>query len=213
MSGLISKATSFLFPMPQSKIGVLTIDALVTENIKLPSEVTKYPVEDGSEEISDHITANNEELTITASVASGTAYGFELGSCKSKLINAVDQLRQMHKDRKTITIVTGLGQYKDMAFTNLTINRSNSDRGGGWLDVNADLRKIKKVTLKTADLPADKAATGPGGADGKTGKSEARTSKSGTSSQTPGGSAALNGAETLRDKTGFSGAIGPQPSS
>lgn len=208
MSGFLgSQIGSFLFGTPRSTLGVLTLDVLVTENIHLPSEVTKYPVEDGSEEISDHITRNNEEITITASVASSSVFSFELGPCTSKLVNAVSQLRQMHKDRKPITIVTGLGRYTDMAFTNLTINRSNSDRGGGWLDINADLRKLKKVKLKAAELPPDKASAA-GGAAGKTGKSEARTGQSGSSSTTPGGSVALNAGETIRNKGGPS-ILGP----
>lgn len=157
-------------------LGVLTLDVLVTENLKLPSEATKYPVEDGSEDISDHITRNNEELSITGSVTSAQAFSISLSSgCLSRLQNAVDQLRSMHKARKPVKIVTGLGQYTDMAFTSLSINRSNGNQGGNWIDINADLRKIKKVALKQADLPPDKAAAP---AKGKTGTSEQKGGKS-----------------------------------
>lgn len=173
-----------LFGIGQSKIGYLSLDVLVSESLSLPSEVTKYPVEDGNEDISDHITAGNEELTITGAIASGSIFGIEFGSrCYSKMTDAVDQLRTMHKERKTFTIVTGLGKYEEMAFTNLTLDRSNSPQTGGqWLSINATLRKIRKVSLKSADLPEDKI---DGDGKGKGGKTESKGGKSGDSNKPP----------------------------
>jgi hypothetical protein len=89
----------------------------------------------------------------------------------------------MHKDRQPITVITGLGKYEDMAFTSLSIIRSNSGKDGGWLTINADLRHIKKVSLKQADLPAeDKAAPT---AKGKTGKTEKPGGQSGNADKPP----------------------------
>jgi len=162
----------------KSTVGFLTLDVLVSENLKLPSEVTKYPVEDGTEEISDHITQNNEELSITGRVASAEILSFDFGQCMTKLVDAVDQLRSMHKARIPFTVVTGLGKYEEMAFTNMSITRSNGADGGGWLDINADLRKLKKVAIKEAELPPDKASDS-GGAKGKTGTSERKGNPTG----------------------------------
>lgn len=163
-----------------STLGYLSLDVLVSEQIALPSEVTKYPVEDQNEEISDHITMGNEELTISGSISSSSSFGFEFGGgCHSKLIDAIDQLRRMHAERKPVKIVTGLGEYKDMAFTQLTITRQNNDKGGNWLDINADLRHIRKVSLKQTELPPDKSASG------KSGTSEARSGQSGNANNTP----------------------------
>jgi len=177
---------SWFFAIGQSKIGYLSLDVLVSENLSLPSKVTEYPVEDGDGDITDHITAGNEELTISGSIASGSAFGMEFGSlCYSKMIDAVDQLRTMHKNRQPITIVTGLGQYEEMAFTNLTMERNNSPNlGGQWLTINATLRKIRKVSLKQADLPPDKASAEPSasGAGGKTGTTQRKSGASGTAS-------------------------------
>ena len=169
---------SMLFHIGQSKLGYLSLDVLVSESLNLPSEVTKYPVETGDEDITDHITAGNEEVTINGAIASGSAFGIEFGLlCYSKMIDAVDQMRKMHKERKTFTVVTGLGKYEDMAFTQLTLDRNNSPQvGGQWLTINATLRKIKKVSLKQADLPPDQVGgdgTGDGNATkGKVGATE-----------------------------------------
>ena len=63
-----SSLFSMFFHIGQSKLGYLSLDVLVTESLDLPSEVTKYPVEDGDADITDHITAGNEELTISGAV-------------------------------------------------------------------------------------------------------------------------------------------------
>lgn len=177
---------SMFFQTQQSQIGYLSLDVLVSENITLPSKVTEYPVEDGNEDISDHITAGNEEITINGAISASSSFGMEFGSrCYSKLIDAIDQLRKMHKERKTFTVVTGLGKYEDMAFTNLTIDRNNSPTlGGQWLTINASLRKIRKVSLKQADLPPDNAST-TSGAKGKTGATAKKAGQSGKASYDP----------------------------
>lgn len=185
MSGTLGSIYSFFYQNQMSQLGVLFLDVLTQESLSLPSEATKYPVEDGSEEISDHITRGNEELTINGSVSAATSFGMEFGSlCYSKMIDAIDQLRSMHKERKPVTIQTGLGKYEDMAFTSLSIQRQAGDKGGQWLDINATLRKIKKVALKETELPPDKAST-TSGAKGKTGKTERRGGKGGESSDEP----------------------------
>ena len=197
---------SMFFAIGQSKVGYLSLDVLVSESLSLPSKVTEYPVEDGNEDISDHITAGNEELTIAGAIASGSAFGIEFGSlCYSKMIDAIDQLRTMHKERKVITIQTGLGKYEDMAFTALTLERSNSPATGGqWLNINATLRKIRKVALKQADLPPDKASTDPSasGAKGKTGKTQAKGGSSGNAADPSNPTLAARANDALVAKTG-----------
>jgi hypothetical protein len=194
----------------QSYLAYLALDVLVTESVSLPSDVTKYPIEDGSGDLTDHITAHNEELKISGAISASSSFGIEFGSlCYSKLIDAVEQLRKMHAERTTVTIVTGLGQYEDMAFTDLTIERSNnSTTGGQWLTINAGLRKIIKVTLKTTDLPPEQNASGD--AKGKMGKTAQKVSKSSSDTTTPGGSLALKGAENIDTKLGKQTLVGTQ---
>jgi len=193
---MIATPFSMLFDR-RTTVGFVSFDILVTENLKMPSEVTKYPVEDGSEEISDHITQQNEELSITGRVANSDILSFDFGPCMTKLINAVDQLRSMHKARQPVTVVTGLGKYEDMAFTSLSVTRSNGADGGGWLDINADLRKLKKVALKKTELPPDKASNG---VKGKTGQSERRTGPSGNENKPPNTNSHLWNNQGLIDK-------------
>jgi hypothetical protein len=203
---------SMFFQNQQSKLGYLSLDVLVTENLSLPSKVTEYPVEDGNEDITDHITAGNEELTITGAISSSGSFGMEFGPlCYSKMIDAIDQLRKMHKERKMVTVVTGLGKYEDMAFTNLTVDRSNSPNlGGQWLSINATLRKIRKVSLKQADLPPDNAST-TSGTKGKTGGTEKKGGQSGKASYDPNKSTLVNANNAYTSKYGGKGIAGPIP--
>lgn len=179
-----SSVFSMFYGTARSQIGYLELDVLVTENLSLPSDVTKYPIEDGSE-ISDHITQGSEELNITGSISGSTSFGldffgdpFSAGSCKSKMIDAVDTLRKMHKERKVVKVITGLGTYEDMGFTALSFNRQSGDKGGNWIDINASLRKIVKVKLKETELPPEQASPA-GGTKGRTGKTETKGGKTG----------------------------------
>lgn len=216
MSGTLSSVYSFFYPSSISRLGYLSLDVLTTETLKLPMDVTKYPIEDGSGEVTDHITVHNEELSIHGKVSAATSFGAEFGSqCYSKLIDAVSQLRKMHTERKEVTILTGLGKYDHMAFTELSIERSASDPGGQWLTISASLRKIKKVAVKKADLPADTNVDTK--TSGKTGNTEQRGNNSNTGNQnvTPGASPALRAAESARNSGNAtvsrlgSSAIGP----
>jgi hypothetical protein len=167
----------------RSTLGHLQLDVLMKETIEFPSEVTKYPVEDGTPEISDHITQQNETLEIQASISASELLSFEFGTCTSKLIDAMQQMREMHKARQPIKVVTGLGTYEDMAFTKLSMTRTaGGDAGGSWIDITAQLMKIRKVSLQTTNLPAEKTADK---AKGKTGATESRSGTTTPASNDP----------------------------
>jgi hypothetical protein len=173
---------SMLFETRRSTLGLVTLDILVTEDLDLPSIVTQYPVEDGGPEISDHITQGNEKLTINGSVTNANMEAFDLGSTSSKIMDVIESFREMHKDRKPIKVVTGIGVYEDMGFNGVTITRGNSEeKGGNWIDIKADLIKVVKVKLEEGDLPPEQVSASDNGGKtkGKAGKTESKYSKTG----------------------------------
>ena len=199
---------SMLYATTRSTLGMLTLDVLLKELIELPSEVTKYPIEDGGPDISDHITQGNETLTINGSVSATAVEAFEFASGPGKLIGAIEMMREMHKTRQPITVITGLGIYMDMAFTGLTISRQSGDKGGWWLDIDANLIKIVKVKLEEADMPpdtmseADETPPGSGngsGTKGKGGKTETPGGSSGSSAKPASPPKSKSGAASLAD--------------
>lgn len=155
----------------RTTIGILELDALLTENTSLRSQITEYPVEDGSV-ISDHITQEAEILSIEG-VITGVGTLFNIAAGKAKLIAAKETLRQLHQDRTLLTITTGIDIYTDFAIESCEISRTAD--GGEKLDVSLTLKKIKKVTLRTADIPPEKTS---GSATGKAGKTKTNAGKS-----------------------------------
>lgn len=148
----------------RTTIGVLELDALLTENTSLRSQITEYPVEDGSV-ISDHITQEAETLSIEGVITgAGTLFNFAAG--KAKLISAKESLRQLHQARELLTVVTGVDIYTDFAIESCEISRTAE--GGEQFDVSLTLKKIKKVSLKTADIPPEKTSGKTAGKAGKT---------------------------------------------
>lgn len=163
-SALVGKRTT---------IGVLELDALLTESTTLNSQITEYPVEDGTV-ISDHITQESEKLSLTG-VITGAGTLFNIGLGKYKLIEAKETLRELHTRRELVTIVTGLDVYVDFAIESLSIERNNED--GERLNITAEFRKINKVTLRTEDMPPEKASPA---VRGKAGQTKANAGKAAT---------------------------------
>ncbi|MBF1221555.1 MAG: hypothetical protein HXM21_00095 [Haemophilus influenzae] len=154
----------------KTSIGSLELDALLTESTTLSSQVTEYPIEDGSV-ISDHITQENETLSIEGVITSaGTLFNLNFG--KAKLIAAKETLRQLHRERALITIVTGLDVYTDFAIESCEISRTAEE--GERYSVSISLRKIKKVSLRTEEIPPEKTS---GRATGKAGKTKQNAGK------------------------------------
>lgn len=155
-------------------IGALELDALVSENTSLKSQITEYPIEDGSV-ISDHISQESETLSIEG-VITGAGTLFNISAGKSKLIAAKEALRGLHKKRELVTIVTGVDVYEDFAIGSCEINRNADD--GERLNVNLTLKKIEKVTLRNEEIPPEKTS---GKATGKAGKTKTKAGKAKTS--------------------------------
>lgn len=160
-----------------SSIGTLPLDALVNEKTTLTSRVTSFAVEDGPP-VTDHVVADSEQLTLDGWVTAadisllGGLRGAALGAGRSKLIGAKDALRKIHADRLPITITTGLDVYADFVMESCSIGRTNA--AGDRFELSASFKRIRKVTLRQADIPPEKTS---GSATGKAGSTKANAGK------------------------------------
>jgi hypothetical protein len=201
------------FSINRSKVGAIVFDALVSEELNLEGEVTLYPVEDGSL-IADHIFQGAERVRISGIVSTGDMAVFSFaGGGKTKLVDALDTLRSMHKERALITVSTGIQQYTEMGIASLNAVRANDDRGGNVLQIRAELVKVRKVTLKTAEVPEAQAKAPAKGRAGQTNKPAGKSSASSTSAQKGDGAAgtaqSVTPAFALRDRLkGLVGGLG-----
>lgn len=177
-----------------SSIGALPLDALVGEKTALNSRATSYAVEDGPP-VTDHVIQESEQLTLDGWVtaadisllgglnargAVGGLGGSSTGAGRSKLIGAKDALRKIHADRLPITITTGLDVYEDFVMESCSIGRSNG--GGDRFELSATFRRIRKVTLRQADIPPEKTS---GSATGKAGATKQNAGKTSGVPATP----------------------------
>ncbi|AZS80725.1 hypothetical protein ELS24_21115 [Achromobacter spanius] len=160
-----------------SSIGTLPLDALVNEKTTLTSRATSFAVEDGPP-VTDHVVADSEQLTLDGWVTAadisllGGLRGTALGAGRSKLVGAKDALRKIHADRLPITITTGLDVYADFVMESCSIGRSNG--AGDRFELSASFKRIRKVTLRQADIPPEKTS---GSATGKAGTTKANAGK------------------------------------
>lgn len=165
---------SLTFMQSPTEIGYLTLDVLADENISYPSEATKFPVENGAK-ISDHIVNDQIKLTISGLRSHSTGYTFDVLKKKTRLIDALECIEQIREEKQLITVTTKLRVYENMAFGNCTVKRSNGELSGNMLDITAELSRIEKVSLRTAEVAPEttKKDTKKGtGANGKAGQTQ-----------------------------------------
>lgn len=160
----------------RTSVGAILLDALVEESTKLSSRATSYMVEDGAP-ISDHVVSEAERLSLSGWVTAADTVLFG-GAGRSKLIATKDALRAIHKERLPVVVSTGLDTYTDMVMESCQISRSAK---GEFFNVECDFRKIRKATLRHADIPSEKVKGGKGGkAKGKAGATKTNAGKATT---------------------------------
>lgn len=148
------------------KIGNLILDATLRESHDFVNEVTRYPVEDGSN-VTDHIKINPETVTIVGFISNSPIPDalHSLSDARFSLSNLI--LGSEQYDRVTtafyellgymgrswtstkpreIDIITGLHVYPSMTLSRLRINRSR--REGDSIEFTAEFIKIKRSLSK-----------------------------------------------------------------
>jgi hypothetical protein len=167
----------------RTQLGAILLDCLLSEEINFESQVTLYPVEDGTE-ISDHITQGTKRVRIsgvisTADISGGFGFSSLFGYATDnsmKFIDVVEEIEAMYKGREMLNIFTAQVYYENMAFTSLNVSRSADGLGGNWASIKAELIKINKVSLKTASVPAPETTAEP--ATGRSGETNKPAGKS-----------------------------------
>ena len=154
-----------------STIGVLQLDALLSEGTDLAAQVTEYPVEDGSP-ISDHVVVESERLKVSGMITPSDVMQMTAEG-RPKLMEAKATLRKILNDRAPVTISTGMDTYVDMVMEKCQISRTNE---GDHLNVDAEFVRIRKTVLRKAAIPPDKTS---GSAKGKAGDTKTKAGKAG----------------------------------
>ena len=115
---------------------IVTFDTMVTEEHRVSSRVTYYPVERGTI-VSDHII-NEPDTIILSGLVTDTP--LNLFAPFNRSIAAFNALLQIHERRELIDVVTGIKIYRNMAITSLDVPRNM--KTGQTLTFNIELQRI-----------------------------------------------------------------------
>ena len=146
----------FLFPAPKepTKIGVIECDVLIEQEITLSSEVTEHPVEDGFP-VADHVIRKPIKLAMTIAISNMPVTWYDRfgGDGPDRMSDAISKLEEIYKAAEPITIATSEKLYEDMVMTDCRIPKNREN--GKILRVPLEFTQIRKVEVKTADIPEE----------------------------------------------------------
>jgi hypothetical protein len=146
----------FLFPAPKepTKIGAIECDVLIEQEITLSSDVTEHPVEDGFP-VHDHVIRKPLKLAMTIAISNMPVTWYDrFGSnSQDRMGDAVSKLEGIYKAGDPITVVTQEKVYDNMVMTDCRIPKNREN--GKVLKVPLEFTQIRKVQVKTAEIPAE----------------------------------------------------------
>lgn len=176
----------------KATIGVVSLDASISETHTRNAEVTSHPVEDGAD-ISDHIRLEPETLSIRGIVSdtpivwlatfrSPSPIVDDITTVNARVDLAYAELQRVMNEGELVSVVTSLRAYENMAITGMSVRRDAST--GNVLDVDLDLREVILAGTQTVEAPPE-----PSAAARKAAQSQGTQATSAAASSTPGPSA------------------------
>ena len=108
-----------------ASIGDIEMDASLNENHTFPAQVTRNPVEDGSQ-YADNIVLLPVTLSMTCRVSDASMIPL-VPSFGSKAIDAYNALVELQASKEITDVVTGIRLYKNMFLENISVPRVSSD--------------------------------------------------------------------------------------
>ena len=148
---------TMIYDVVPKKIATISIDAFIEEKHSSKNTVSDLPVEEGYN-ISDNVFEEPDEIEISGFISSAwnTSESYRPiddlrknavplhNSLRDKVIQFNQALKKLVKDRKPITITTGLDVYEDMVITSYDVPRDVET--GSDLHFSMTLRKIRIVS-------------------------------------------------------------------
>lgn len=155
----MSLVTFFYKNQPRGKIGSVMIDATINDGVSYSSEVSKFPVEDGSF-ISDHITIDPYAVDIRGVITDTPFFlpdtdenaNFKNGE-ESRVKSAYESLLALYSNKEPFNVVTGLDVYTNVFFTAFDVSRDANT--GAALVFEAKFQKILFATPVIVKIPKE----------------------------------------------------------
>jgi hypothetical protein len=137
-----------------AEIGIVKLSLSESENHEFRSEVTQYPVEDGSN-MSDHIVNNPDKLTIQGFVTNSPISTLDT-SGPGNGESAFEALLRIHRTREPVRVFTTLKEYENMALVCFSVPKNAET--GETLRFSASfvhIRKVNSAIVETAAIKSD----------------------------------------------------------
>jgi Dit-like phage tail protein len=143
----------------------LEVDATLSEQMQLDTDVTDYPVEEGFN-IADGIRNKPVSLTLDCIVSNTPilqskdaqdAGGFRKGDGDGAGDEALALLQQLRDAEDVVRVVTRLKDYKSMAITSIKVSRD--PKTGDVLTFNVALKQVRIVSSKFVSYPREPRGT------------------------------------------------------
>ena len=144
---------SIFFPslIDPAKIGTIEVDILVEQENKLESEVTEHPVEDGFP-VADHVIRKPLKVSMVVGITKSPVTWLDrLGSADDKIDSAIAAFEEIYKNAQPITIATPTDVWDNMVMTSAAFPRNTENKN--LIRVPCEFTQIRKVKVKTTDIP------------------------------------------------------------
>lgn len=136
-------------------IGVIVLDALLSETHDRSASITDNPIEDGAV-VADHITNDPITVSIEGFVTNTPTSLFRnlnaLINPLDRVQDIFDSLELFYEFKSILQVVTNLKVYEDMAIESLSIPKDSAS--GDAFTFTIDFKKITKVSKETVKIPA-----------------------------------------------------------
>lgn len=153
----------------RARIGVVNMDAVVSETHTKRNEIPTHPVEQGAD-ISDHVRQVPEEITINglvsnhpieilASINAPSPIEGDTGAVGDRVGEAYKQLREIMDTAQLIQVITGLRDYNNMVIESMRVEREAIT--GNALNATLTCKEVMLAQLETVDAPENLAAPAP----------------------------------------------------
>lgn len=143
--------TALVFPKTRVTIGVVELDASISEDHQSRVSVTRNPVEKGLD-VTDHIRAEPQRLTIRGVISNAPIGrpGLLADPEPNRAENAHATLLDLQARGELLTVATTLRDYTSMALENVDVNRTSES--GDSLDLTLTLVEIRIVESDTVAI-------------------------------------------------------------
>lgn len=140
---------SLVFKVTQVELGVVTVDASISEDHNAEIETTDNPVEVGAD-VTDSARPKPRTFTMEGLVSDSPFVSGNAGAQPGRSLTAYKQLLQLHDTPQLITVVTGLETYQNLLMTSLNVPRTAQT--GRAVRFRASFKEIQIVASQTVQI-------------------------------------------------------------